>query len=175
MCFECNSWSFCFQDSLILCNLYMIHSRCVRCIQIRSKDSQVKTQLICTSCALTCVWIFTPYLYYAVFLNFEIVCQFWTISGHESTSYCETQCVFILLYVCMSLAFLHVIWIPIFLLNGLWLPHLVVYILATLTTFGAEYSLCISSLNEFSTLNISHILCSVYLNIWLLYKVSASV
>jgi len=32
-------------------NLYVIHPRRVRCIQIRSKDSQVKTQLV--------LWIFT--------------------------------------------------------------------------------------------------------------------
>ena len=30
--------------------LYVVHPRCVRCIQIRSKDSQVKTQLV--------LWIF---------------------------------------------------------------------------------------------------------------------
>ena len=45
----------------------------------------------------------------------------------ESTLYCETQCVFIPLYVRLSLAFLHVICILIFLIKGVWLPHLVVY------------------------------------------------
>jgi len=77
----------------------------------------------------------------------------------ESTSYCETQCVFIPLYVRLSLAFLHAICILIFLINGVWLPHLVVYILVTLTTFGAEHNLWISALNGFPTLHVSYILC----------------
>jgi len=93
----------------------------------------------------------------------------------ESTSYCETQCVFIPLYVRLSLAFLHVICILIFLINGVWLPHLVVYILVTLTTFGAGNNLWISSLNCVPTLHVSHILYSLYFNIGLLFKMSAGV
>jgi hypothetical protein len=42
----------------------------------------------------------------------------------ESTSCCETQCVFILLYVRMSVSFLNDVCIFIFLINGAWLPHL---------------------------------------------------
>jgi hypothetical protein len=37
-------------EILTVSNLYVIHPRCVRCIQVKSKDSQVKTQLV--------LWIF---------------------------------------------------------------------------------------------------------------------